>query len=100
MVLAIFTLVTGIKKTLKVRFLDQVPYICYPMELQKDKGKDELDLFNLGSRENAIILTYTAELSFKRQRLNIKLWKIDGSSSKTYSIVIAIFQILDKISCS
>ena len=77
MVLANFLLMTSAsKKASKVRVLDRVFWICYPVQFRKDKGKDVLAL--LDSRNK----------------------KIDGSSLATYGIIIAAFQVVDKLSQS
>ena len=43
---------------------------------------------------------YTAQLGLKVQKTNIGAQKIDGSSLKTHGIVIATFQVFDKLSRS
>ena len=53
-VLAISTLVTGTKKAPKIRVLDWVSYIHYPMQFRKDRGKDVLTLLNSESKVNAM----------------------------------------------
>ena len=91
LVLATFMLVTGTKKTQKVRVLDQVPCIYYPMQFWKNQGKEILALLNFGSEVNAMTLAYTAQLEIKVQMTNVGTQKIDRSSLKTYNIVIATF---------
>ena len=84
-------------KALKVRVLDRVPCICYPIQFRKDKDKDILSLLDSGSEINAIILAYTAHLSLKVRMTNVRIQKIDGFSLATYGMVIAIFQVVDKL---
>ena len=62
---------TGAKEPLKVRVLDQVPCICYPMQFQKDKSRDVLALLNSGSKINTMTLAYAAQLGLKVQKINI-----------------------------
>ena len=62
---------TGAKEAPKVKVLDRVPYIYYPVQFGKDKGKDVLALFNSGSKVNAMTSAYTAQLGLKVQRINV-----------------------------
>ena len=79
LVLATSTLVTGAKETQKVRVLDRVPCICYPVQFQKNKGKDVLALFNSGSKVNAMTPADTAQLGLKVQKTNVCAHKINKS---------------------
>ena len=45
-------------------------------------------------------LVYTAHLGLKVKVINVGAQKIDGFSLATYSIVIATFQVVDKLGCS
>ena len=45
-------------------------------------------------------LAYTAQLRFQLQTTNVDAQQINGFSVETYEIVIAAFQILDKLDCS
>ena len=67
LVLTTFTLVTSASKKAqdKVRVLDYIPCIFYPMQFQNDKSKDTLALIKFGGKVNAMILTYTAKLGLK-----------------------------------
>ena len=91
---------TGAKKAPKVRVLDRVPCIRYPVQFQKDKSKDVLALLNSGSKINAITPAYAAQLGLKMQRTNIGAQKIDEFSLATYGMVITVFQVLNKLGCS
>ena len=68
---ATFTLVTGAKEAPKVRVMDQISYICYPMQFQKDKSRDVLALLDFGSKVNAMIPAYKAQLGLKVQRTDV-----------------------------
>ena len=81
----------------KVRVLDKVPCICYPIQFRKDKDKDVLALLKSGSKVNAMTPAYAAHLDLKVRMTNIDTQKIDGSSPATYSMVIAIFQVVNKL---
>ena len=80
--------------------LDQVPSICYPIQFEKDKGKDVLALFDSRNEVNVITLSYTAHLGFKMRKTDVHAQKINRSSLETYGMFIAIFQVFDKLSCS
>ena len=75
----------------KVRVLDRVPCICYPVQFRKNKGKDVLTLLDSGSELNAMILAYAAHLGLKVTVTNVGTQKIDRSSPATYGMVIAAF---------
>ena len=98
--MAIPTSVTGAKKASKVRVLDWVSCICYPVQFQKDKGRDVLALLNSGSKVNVMTPAYAAQLGLKMRKTNFGAQKIDGSSLATYGMVIAAFQVLDMLDCS
>ena len=78
-------------KTSKMRVLDRVLYICYPVQFRNDKGKDVLTLLDSKSEINAMTPTYAAHLGLKVRMTNVNAQKINGSSLTTYVMVIAIF---------
>ena len=84
-------------KALKVKILDKVLYISFPVQFRKDKGKDVLALLNSESEVNMITPAYAAYLGLKMRVTNIGVQKIDGSSIATYGIVIAAFQVVNKL---
>ena len=77
--------------------LDRVPCICYPVQFRKNKGRDVLDLLDSKSEVNAMISAYAAHLGLKVRVTNVGTQKIDGSSLTTYGIVIAAFQVVNKL---
>ena len=81
----------------KVRVLDRVPCIRYPVQFCKDKGKDVLALLDFGSEVNAMTPAHAAHLGLKVRVTDVGAQKIDGSSLATYGMVIAAFQIVDKL---
>ena len=99
MIIVTSTSVSGIKKAQKVRVLDQISYIYYPVQFWKNKGKDVLALFDFKSEVNAMTWTYVAQLGLKVRKIDLGIQKIDRLSLATYSIVIAAFQVFDKPSC-
>ena len=85
------------RKAPKVRVLDRVPCICYPVQFRKNKGKDVLALLDSGSEVNAMIPAYAAHLGLKVRVTDAGAQKIDGSLLATYNMVIAVFQVVDKL---
>ena len=57
-------------------------------------------MIDFRSKVNTMTPAYTTQLALKIQKTNIGAQKIDNSSLETYSIVIAAFQILNKLSYS
>ena len=53
-------LVIGTKEAQKVRVLNLVTCICYPIQFRKDKNKDVLALPNSENEVNTITLVYMA----------------------------------------
>ena len=88
------------KEASKVRFLDKVPCICYLVQFCKDKGNDILVMLESGREVNAMTPDYVAHLGFKLRVTDIGAQKIDESSLATYGMVIAAFQVVDKLGCS
>ena len=83
-----------------MRVLDRVPCIRYPVQFRKDKGKDVLALLNSKSEVSAMTPAYAAHLGLKVRMIDVGAQKIDGSSLATYGMVIAAFQVFDKLVCS
>ena len=84
----------------KVRALDKVYYIYYPVQFRKDKSKDVLALLDSGSEVNTMTPAYATHLGFKVRVIDVGAQKIDGSLLATYGMVIAAFQVVDKLGCS
>ena len=61
------------------------------------KKKEVQTLFDLGSEVNAMTPAYASTLGFQVQRTNIRAQKIDGFTLKTFGIVLASFQVEDKL---
>lgn len=78
--------------------LDQIFYNCYSILFQKKIEKIKIMvLINYISKIIAINITYTAKLGLQMQKTEIGASKIDSCSFKTYGIVIATFQIFNKL---
>ena len=98
LVLATFLLVTGASREApKVRVLVKVSCIHYPVQFRKHKGKDVLALLDSESEVNAMTLAYAAHLGLKVRMTNVGVQKIDVFSPATYIMVIAAFQVVDKL---
>ena len=83
-----------------MRVLDRILCICYLVQFQKDKNTDILALLNFVGKINAIILAYTAQLGLKVQKTDVGTQKIDKSLLATYGMIIAAFQVVNKLGCS
>ena len=98
LVLTTSSLVTGAnREALKVRVLDKIPCICYLVQFRKDKGKNVSALLDFESEVNAMTPAYVAHLSLKVRITDVDVQKINGSLLATYGIVIAVFQVVDKL---
>ena len=84
----------------KVKVLDKIPCICYPVQFHKDKGKDVLTLLDSKSEVNAMTPAYAVHLGLKVKVIDIGAQKIDRFSLATYGMVIAAFQVVNKLGCS
>ena len=89
-------LVTSANKEAQKVILDRVPYVHYLVQFQKDELTIWV-LINSGSEINTITPAYAINLGFKVWRTNVGAQKIDNSLLATYRMVIAAFQVLDKL---
>ena len=96
-VLATSALVTEVSKKNQEVILDRVPCIHYPMQFRKDKKATIQALINSGSKVNAITPAYAKQLGLQVRKTNVGAQKIDGSSLWTFEMVIAGFQVEDKL---
>ena len=76
--------------------LDWVPCICYPIWFKKNEAQVRA-LINFGSKVNAMTSEYASKLGLKVRPSNFGAQKIDGSTFKTFEIVLASFQIEDTL---
>ena len=96
-VLATSTLVTKASKEAQEVILDWVPCIHYLVQFRKDKRATIWALIHLGSKVNAMTLVYAKQLGFQVQKTEVGAQKIDGSLLRTFGMVIADFQVKDKL---
>ena len=76
--------------------LEWVPYIYYLLCFLKDNAGVRA-LVDLGSEVNAMTPANAAKLGFKIRKTDIGAQKIDGSTLKTFEMVLADFQVEDKL---
>ena len=78
--------------------LDRVLCIHYLVQFRKDNKRVTIwALINSGSKINAITPAYAKQLGFWTQRTDVKAQKTDNSLLATYGMVIAAFQVKDKL---
>ena len=76
--------------------LDRVLCIHYPVCFRKDQ--DEVPaLINSGSEVNAMTPTYTSKIGLTVRPTNVGAQKVDGSTLETFGMVLASFQVEDKL---
>ena len=96
-VLATSASLTGAdKKAQEVIVLDQVSCIHYPVQFWKDKATIQA-LIDSGSKINAMTLAYAKQLGLWIRKIDVGAQKINGSLLTTYGIVIATFQVKDRL---
>ena len=105
-VLATFALVTGASKEAQVAqltqkekkvILDQVLCIHYPIQFRIDKGATIQALINSGSKVNTMTSAYTKQLGLRTRKTDVGAQKIDELSLNTFGMVVASFQVEDKL---
>ena len=77
--------------------IDRVLCIHYPVEFRKDKGVTIRALIGLDSKFNAMTLAYVKQLGLQVRKTDVRAQKIDGSLLWTCEMVIAGFQVEDKL---
>ena len=78
------------------RPLERVPCIHHPLRFQKDLRKTRV-LIDLGSEVNAMTPAYAAKLGLGVRKTDIGAQKIDGSTLDTFRMVLADFQVENKL---
>ena len=73
-----------------------VPYVYCPVQFWKDSSKTKA-LIDSESEINAISPAYAKKLGFQIRKTDVGAQKIDRSSLNTFGMVIAGFQIQDKL---
>ena len=81
----------------KKKALEYVPCIHYPVQF-KGRNKNQVQaLIDSDSEVNAMIPAYTSRLGLRDYRNDIGAQKIDGSTLETFGMVLASFQVEDKL---
>ena len=75
--------------------LDWIPCIYYLIWFKKNKVQA---LINFGSKVNVMTPAYLLKLGLKVRFINIKAQKINGFIVETFEMILASFQIEDKLS--
>ncbi len=74
--------------------LERVSCIRYPVTL---KDQDQIEaLLNSGSEVNAMSQAFAQQLGLKIRKTNVGAQKIDGTTLKTYGMVVSIFSVSDQ----
>ena len=76
--------------------LNWVAFICYPIWFKKSKVQVQA-LINSGNKVNAMTPEYTLKLGLKVRSTDVEAQKIDGSTFKTFQIVLTSFQVEDML---
>ena len=76
--------------------LDWVPCIRYPIRFKKSKVQVQA-LLDSGSEVNAMTPGYASKLGLKVRPTDVGAQKIDGSTLETFGMVLASFQVEDKL---
>ena len=76
--------------------LDRVPYIHYPVCFRKDQ-EEVLALIDLLSEVNVMTPTYASKLGLTVRPTNVGAQKVDGSTLETFGMVLASFQVENKL---
>ena len=93
---AISTSMTDIRE--KALVLERIPYIYYPVQFKRDTyGTQVQALIDSNSEVNAMTPAYTSRLGLRVYRTNIGAQKIDGTTLETFGMVLASFQMEDKL---
>ena len=94
--MATFASVTEASKEDDV-ILDWVPCIYYPLRFYKDKKNKAWALIDFGSKVNAMTPAYVSKLGLRVRQTNFGAQKVNGSILKTFEMVLASFQVEDKL---
>ena len=76
--------------------LDRVPCIRYPIRFKKNEVQVQA-LIDSGSEVNAMTLGYASKLGLKIRPTDVGAQKIDGSTLEMFGMVLASFQVEDKL---
>ena len=93
--LLVLVLATSVLLTDSDKEVVRMSCIYYPVQFQKKNIKA---LLNSGNKINTISFAYVKRLGLKTWKTNVKAQKIDNSILETFEIIIADFQVENKVS--
>ena len=96
-VLATSTLATETSKEAQKVISNQMPFIHYLVQFQKDESATIWAFIDLDSKVNTITLAYAKQLGFQVRETDVWAQKINSSLLRTFRIVIAGFEVEDKL---
>lgn len=96
LVLAIFLLIAQISMKNTLRWLYKVLYIYYWLYFWKNTANVRA-LINSGNKINTMTLVYINKLDLKGCYIYVKIQKIDSSIFQIFEIILANFQIKNKL---
>ena len=76
--------------------LERVPCVYYPLRFRKDTA-DVRALIDSGSEINAMTPAYASKLGLRVRHTDVGAQKIDSSTLQTFGMVLANFQVEDKL---
>ena len=91
-----FLLMAGASMKNNSLALNWVPYIYYLIWFKKSEVQVQA-LIDSGNELNAMTLRYALKLGLKICLTNVRVQKIDGSTLKTFEMVLASFQMKDTL---
>ena len=77
--------------------LDQVPCIHYLVQFWKNKRATIWALIDSGSKINSMTPVYAKKLGLRTRKTDVGAQKINSSLLKTYGMIIAAFQMKNKL---
>ena len=77
--------------------LERDPCIHYPVQFKGTNKTKVQALIDLGSEVNAMTPAYVSRLGFQAYCTDIGAQKIDGSTFETFGMVLASFQVENKL---
>ena len=87
---------SSVTETNKEVTLERVLGVHYPLRFQKDTA-DVRALIDLGNEVNAMTPAYASKLGLRVRHTDVGAQKIDGSTLQTFGMVLANFQVEDKL---
>ena len=77
--------------------LERIPYIHYPVQFDGTNKTQVQALIDSGGEVNAMTPAYTSTLGLRARHTNIGAQKIDGSTLQMFEMILADFQVEDKL---